>query len=90
MFKILCPKQESKHIVYLDTNSLYGYAIAKFLPTGIFKWTEFGSNKCSSDISKGWFLKVDIKCLKELRELHNDYPLVPDKIEIKKKCLIMN
>ena len=31
------PKQESKHIIYLDANNLYGYAISKFLPTSGFK-----------------------------------------------------
>ena len=30
-------KQESKHIIYLDTNNLYGYATFKFLPTSSFK-----------------------------------------------------
>ena len=27
------PKQESKSIIYLDPNYLYGYAMSKFLPT---------------------------------------------------------
>ena len=27
------PKQESKHIIYLDANNLYGYSMPKFLPT---------------------------------------------------------
>ena len=31
-------KQESKHIIYLNTNNLYGYALPKFLPAGKFKW----------------------------------------------------
>ena len=31
------PKQESKHIIYLDANNLYGYAIYKFLPTKAVK-----------------------------------------------------
>ena len=31
-------KQESKHIIYLDTNHLCGYAMSKFLPTSGFKW----------------------------------------------------
>ena len=31
-------KQESKHIIYLDVNSLCGYAMSKFLPTSGFKW----------------------------------------------------
>ena len=34
------PKQESKHVIYLDANSLYSFAISKFLPTGRFKWTD--------------------------------------------------
>ena len=31
------PKQESHHLLYLDTNNLYGYAMSEFLPTGRFK-----------------------------------------------------
>ena len=31
------PKQESKHIIYIDANNLYGYAMPRFLPTGGFK-----------------------------------------------------
>ena len=31
------PRQKFKHIVYLDTNNLYGYAMSKFLPTSGFK-----------------------------------------------------
>ena len=31
------PKQESKHIIYLDANNLYGYAMSKFLQTSGFK-----------------------------------------------------
>ena len=34
----------------------------------------------SSDL-KGYVLKVDLEYPKELRELHNDYPLAPDKVE---------
>ena len=31
------PKQESKHIIYLDANNFYGYAMSKFFPTSAFK-----------------------------------------------------
>ena len=31
------PKQELKHIIYLDANKLYGYAVSKFFPTSGFK-----------------------------------------------------
>ena len=84
------PKQESKHIIYLDANNLHGYAMSKFLPTNVFKWIdpkEFDLNKCSSNSLKGCVLKVDLEYPKELRELRNDYPLAPDKIEIKREML---
>ena len=58
------PKQESKHIIYLDTNNLYGYAISKFLPTSGFKWIdpkEFDLNKYTSNSSKGCVLAVDLE-----------------------------
>ena len=84
------PKQESKLIIHLEANNLYGYATSKFLPTNGFKWIDpkdFDSNKYSSNSSKGCVLEVDLEYPKELCELHNDYPLAPDKIEIKKEML---
>ena len=33
-------KQESKHIIYLEANNLYGYVISKFLATSDFKWVD--------------------------------------------------
>ena len=65
------PKQESKHIIYLDGNNLYGYAMSKFLPTSGFKWIdqkEFGLNKYTSNSSKVCLLKVDLEYPKVLRE----------------------
>ena len=38
-------------------------------------------------VLKGCILEVDLKYPKELLELHNDYPLASDKIEIKRKIL---
>ena len=34
------PKQESKHIIFLDTNNLYGYAISTFLTTIGSTWID--------------------------------------------------
>ena len=31
---------ESKHIIHLDTNNFYGYAMSKFPPAIGFKWTD--------------------------------------------------
>ena len=47
------PKQQSKHIIYLDTNNFYGYAMSKFLPTDGLKWIDpkvFNLNKYTSNI----------------------------------------
>ena len=69
-------------------NNLYGYPIPKFLPTRGFKWVhpkEFDLNKYTSNTSKECVLKVNLEYPKEL---HSDYPLAPDKIEIKTKCCL--
>ena len=49
------PKQESKHITYLEPNYLFGYAMSKFLPASDFKWVdpkEFDLNKYTTNSSK--------------------------------------
>ena len=61
--------------------------MTKFLPTSGFKWLdpkEFDLNQCISNGSKGSILKVDLEYPKEL---HIDYSLAPDKIEIKREIL---
>ena len=83
------PKQESE-LIHLDANKLYGYTISKFLPTSGFRWIdpiEFDLNKYTNNHLKGCVLEFDLEYPKELRELHNDYPLAPDKIEIKREML---
>ena len=61
------PKQESKHIIYLDANNLYGYAMSEFLPTSGFKWIHpkyFDFNKYSTNSSKGCVLEMILNILK--------------------------
>ena len=77
-------KQDSKYIIYLDANNLYGYVMSKFLPTSDFKWIDpkqFDLNKYASKSLKICVLKNDLKYPIKLRELYNDYPLSPDKKE---------
>ena len=84
------PKQESKHIICLDADNLYGYEMSKLLPASGFKWIDpeqFHLNKYTSNSSKGCVLEVNLEYPKELGGLHNDYPLTPDKIEIKVEIL---
>ena len=57
------PKQESKHIIYLDANNLYGYAKPKFLPASGFKWIdpkEFDMNEYTSNSSKGCAVEINL------------------------------
>ena len=64
--------------------------MSQFLSTSGFKWIdpkEFDLNKYTRNSSKGCVLEVDLEYRKELQELYNDYPLAPDKIEIKREML---
>ena len=82
-------KQESKHI-YLDANNFHGYAMSKFIPTSGFKWIDpktFDLNEYTSNSLNGCVLEADLEHPKELHKLHNEYPLAPDKIEIKREML---
>ena len=45
-------------------------------------------NKYTNNSSKDHLLKLDLEFPKELRELRNDYPFDPDKIEMKKTCFL--
>ena len=81
------PKQEPKHIICLEKNNLYGYAMFKFLPTRSFNridHKESELNKYISNSSKVCVAEVDLEYPEELYELHNGYPLVLDKIGNKK------
>ena len=74
------PSKSSKYITYLDANNLYGWAMSQKLPTGGFKWMskqeldEWRSNP------QGCILEVDLEYPRELHDLHNDYPLAPERL----------
>ena len=79
---------QDRDISYLEVNLLFGYAMSKFLQISSFKWIdpkEFDLSKYTRNSSKGCVLEVDLEYPKELRELHNNYPLAPDKTEIKRE-----
>ena len=77
------PKRQSTFITYLDMNNLYGWAMIEYLPYGGFKWLknvdEFDVRSISEKRSIGYFLEVDLEYTDKLHELHNDYPLAPEK-----------
>ena len=83
-------QKKLNYVIYSDADNLYGYLMSKFLPTSGFKWIdhkELHLNKYTINSSKGCVLEVDPEYPKELRKLHNDYPLALDKIKIKREML---
>ena len=80
------PTIPSKYIECLYVNNLYGWAISRYLPYGVFKWLKnvdnFDVNWVSKNSSIGYILKVDLEYPEKLHLLHNDYPLAPEKLAI--------
>ena len=72
----------SKYIMYLDANNLYGWAMSKPLPTQGFKWMK--DNELEKWEKYSCILEVDLEYPKSLYDLHNDYPLAPEQIEVNK------
>ena len=81
--------EESKFIMYLDANNLYGRAMSQYLPYSGFKWlskkeiSDFCLNSTSENSSVGYILEVDLEYSSEL----HDYPLAPEKLEISQNML---
>ena len=80
---------ESSYIQYLDTNNLYGWAMSQKLPKNNFKWVEDTSKineefikNYNENSYKGYILEVDVKCPKELHDLHRDLPFLPKKTSV--------
>ena len=72
----------STYIVYLDANNLYGWAMSKPLPTHGFKRMEVIELETWENLS--CILEVDLEYPKSLHDLHSDYPLAPEQIEVNK------
>ena len=78
----------SKYVMYLDVNNLYSWEMSQYLPCSEFKWLnqkeidKFDVNAINENNSHGYILEVDLEYPDELHELHNDYPLAPEKLDI--------
>ena len=80
------PKKQPTFISYLDMNNLYGWAMSEYLPYGGFQWLknvdEFDVMAINEKGPIGYFLEVDLKYSDKLHELHNVYPLAPEKLVV--------
>ena len=74
------PTKDSKFISYLDANNLCGWAMSKQLSTSGFKWII--DNELDDWKHLSCFLEVDLEYPEHLHDLHNDYPLAPERVKI--------
>ena len=84
-------KKQSTYIMYFDANNLYGWAMNQKLPSGNCQWIpcpEYTNlNSYDENSAKGLILEVELEYPPELHNLHNDYPLAPEKISVQPKML---
>ena len=87
--KYMCdynPSKQSTFITYLDKNNLYGWAMSEYLPYGECEWLknvdELDVMSINEKSDVGYILEVDLKYPDKLHELHNDYPLAPEKLAV--------
>ena len=74
-------------------NNLHEHAMSQYLPYFNFKWVKNIDKikqklmSIKSNSSTGYILEVDLVYPQELHDIHNDYPLAPEKINIPKEWL---
>lgn len=89
------PNDESSYIVYLDANNLYGLAMVQKLPFGEFQWYDFDDtipynqliDSLDADGDDGYYVECDLHYPQHLHDIHNSYPLAPEKKVIYKSEL---
>ena len=90
--------KEESFLQYLADNNLYGWEMPQKLPVSGFKWEknmlkfneEFIKNY-DEDSDKGYIVEVDVKYSKNLHDLHEDLPFLPERMKIGKcKKLVCN
>ena len=82
--------RESSYINFFDANNLYGLSMIQKLPYKSLKWDD----KITEDEivtykngNIGYILEVDFEYPKELHDLHNDYPLALEVMNVKADML---
>jgi hypothetical protein len=80
-------------VTYLDANNIYGLAMSQGLPVDEFRRLEkeeckhLNTNSVSDDSEEGFILEVDLDYPPELHDLHNEYPLAPEKMKVAENML---
>ena len=88
-----CSKNDNNTIMYWDANNLYGWAMIQPLPVSDFTFLSekeidrFNLDSIDENSSIGYILECGLEYSKELHDLHNYYPLSPEKIEVSSDML---
>ena len=87
------PDLPSKYILYLDANNLYGWAMTQSLPEKDFRWCtdeEIAAiNWRHQDETDeiGYIVECDLEYPALLHDLHNEFPLAPERVDIRVEML---
>ena len=91
---ILRKQHHTSLVLTADCTNEYGAAMKKFLPKDGFKWvddlsifTEEYIKNLKPDQAIGYFIEADLEYPETLHDLHNSFPLGPEKTNIKKDML---
>ena len=82
--------KESSYIFYGDANNLYGLSMIQKLPYKNLKWDDTLKEEDIINYKNnniGYILEVDLEYPKELHDLHNDYPMAPEVMNVKADML---
>ena len=74
--------EESKYLMYLDANNLYGWTMSLPLPIGEFEWMSDEELENWRNIS--CILMIDVDYPNELHDKHNDYPFLCENMRVGK------
>ena len=70
---------------------MYGWATSQYLPYEDFQWVKnidgFDVMSINEKSDTGYIFEVDLENPDELHELHNDYPLAPEKRSVSNDML---
>ena len=90
------PNQKQKYIFVVDCTNQYGLSMMQYLPVDGFKWIDWTLStqewveflkKQEDEQEKGYFFEVDLHYPRHLHDLHDQYPLAPEHLTIKKQML---
>ena len=89
------PEEDVSHLLYIDANNLYGWAMSQLLPTHNFRWMDPDEvdgiieriQEIADDSELGYIFEVDLHYPQQLHDAHNGYPLAPEHLEITEDML---